>query len=266
MYARSHRQSSGRLWGEISAWAQGRATNCTLPSPQETYGCSWGSRRSQDYIPDKWHPCSQDGSGTNRPLHTVDPGPPEGHRHKLWAHRQGVRVRPWSCGHGLTLSCSNSLLTVTVGVPMVSWKASVTVRTIKARLALAAASLVTAFRQGPCWAAATHCRVECVTGILTGGSGLSLGHPGHLCPHGEMPLTLTEREVEIAKGTVVTPVPLKASAAHALARLWVTEAVGYPRAGTLACYKARNNWSVRAWCRGISRVDEGWHSQWQLGP
>lgn len=95
---------------------------------------------------------------------------------------------------------------VTVGIPMVSWKASVTVRTVKARSALAAASLVTAFRQGPCWAAATQ---------------------------------LTEREVEIAKGTVVTPVPLKAGAAHALARLWVTEAVGYPRAGTLAWVAAR---------------------------
>lgn len=44
---------------------------------------------------------------------------------------------------------------MTVGVPMVSWKAAVTVRTIKARSALAMARLVTALRQGPCWAAAT---------------------------------------------------------------------------------------------------------------
>lgn len=95
---------------------------------------------------------------------------------------------------------------VTVGVPMVSQKASVTVRTVKAGSALAAAGLVTAFRQGPCWAAATQ---------------------------------LTEREVEIAKGTVVTPVPLKAGAAHALAGLWITEAAGDPRAGTLAWVAAR---------------------------
>lgn len=95
---------------------------------------------------------------------------------------------------------------MTVGVPMVSWKAAVTVRTLKARSALTTASLITAFRQGPCWAAAAQ---------------------------------LTEREVEIAKGTVVTPVPLKAGAAHALARLWVTEAVGYPRARALARVAAR---------------------------
>lgn len=182
MYARSHPQSSGRLWGEISVWVEGRAMNFTPPFAQETYGCSWGNHRSQGYIPDRWCPCSQDDSGTNRPLHTVDPGPPEGHRHKLRAHK-GVGVRPWSRGNGLTPSCSNSLLTMTVGVPMVSWKAAVTVRTVKARSALATASLITAFRQGPCWAAATHCRVECVTGILTG-AGCPSGTPA-TCAHME---------------------------------------------------------------------------------
>lgn len=48
-------------------------------------------------------------------------------------------------------------------------------------------------------------------------SGLSLRHPSHLCPRAGIPLTLTEREVEIAKGTVVTLVPLEAGAARALA-------------------------------------------------
>lgn len=183
MYARSHRQSSGRLCREGSVWVQSRATNCTPSFSQETYGCSWGNRRSRGYIPDKWCPCNQDGSGTNRPLHTVDPGTPEGHRHRLWKHRQGLTVRPWSCGDGLTPSCCNPLLTMAVGVPMVAWKAAVTVRTVKAGSALATASLVTALRQGPCWAAATYCRVECVTGILTGASCPS-GTPA-TCAHME---------------------------------------------------------------------------------
>lgn len=103
LYARSHRQSSGRLCIEIRVWVQSRAMNCTPSFSQETYGCSWGSCRSRGYIPDKWRPCNQDGSGTNRPLHTVDPETPEGHRHKLWKHRQGLRVKPWSCRVGLTL-------------------------------------------------------------------------------------------------------------------------------------------------------------------
>lgn len=154
----------------------GLSKNCTPPFSQETYGCSWESRRIRGYIPDKWRPCSQDGSGTNHPLHTVDPGTPEGHRHKLWAYRERVGIRPCSCGDGLTPSCFGSLLTMTVGVPMVSWKAAVTVRTIKARSALAMARLVTALRQGPCWTAATYCRVECVTGILTG-AGCPSGTP-----------------------------------------------------------------------------------------
>lgn len=60
-------------------------------------------------------------------------------------------------------SCPNSLLTMTVRVTMVAWEAAVTVRAIKPRSALATAGLITAFRQGPCRAAATHCRVGCVT-------------------------------------------------------------------------------------------------------
>lgn len=67
---------------------------------------------------------------------------------------------------------------------MVAWEAAVTVRAIKPRSALAAAGLITAFRQGPCRAAATQ---------------------------------LTEREVEVANGTAITSVPLKACAAYALA-------------------------------------------------
>lgn len=99
---------------------------------------------------------------------------------------------------------------------MVAWEAAVTVRAIKPRSALAAAGFITAFRQGPRRAAATHCRVGCITGDPDR-SRFTLRHPNHLFPHGGTSLTLTEREVEVANGTAVTSVPLKACAAYALA-------------------------------------------------
>lgn len=75
--------------GAVSVRVQDRAVNGPPPLSQETHGCSWGSCGSQGCTPGKRCLCSRDGSGMTRPLHSVDPGPPEGHRHKLWAHRVG---------------------------------------------------------------------------------------------------------------------------------------------------------------------------------
>lgn len=71
-YARNHQQSSGR-------------------------GCSWGSCGSQGCTPGKWCLCSRDGSGMPRPLRSVDPGPPEGHRHKH--DSRGNHGSPGGSGH-----------------------------------------------------------------------------------------------------------------------------------------------------------------------